>query len=135
MARRGQGVMQRRNILAILAAASTAACASMNPWREPDKVDPNLFPADYKADVIRLVRKSVDNPKDVRDAFVSDPALKPFASDSRYVVCVRFNDGHQVAPQEKMAVYFGGNPTQFIDATPDKCPASSYKPFPEVLMR
>jgi hypothetical protein len=41
-----------RGILAILAVASIAACANMNPWREPDKVDPNLFPADYKADLI-----------------------------------------------------------------------------------
>jgi hypothetical protein len=127
--------MQLRNILAILTVASTAACASMNPWREPEKVDPNLFPADYKADLVRLVRKSVDNPKDIRDGFVSDPALKQFSSDSRYVVCVRYSDGHHDAPQEKMAIYFGGNPSQFIDAVPDKCAASAYKPFPELLTR
>jgi hypothetical protein len=134
-------MMQLRKIPAIkvlavfVLVASTTACASMNPWKEPEKVDPNLFPADYKADLVRLVRKSVDNPKDIRDAFVSDLALKSFGADSRYVACVRYNDGHQVAPQEKMAVYFGGNPNVFVDATPDKCTASSYKPFPELLMR
>jgi hypothetical protein len=131
--------MQFRSVLAILAAASATACAQMNPWREPDKIDPNVFPTEYKADMVRLARKSIDNPNDIRDGFISEPTLKAFGTENRYVVCVRFNekgsDGRQVFPREKMAVYFGGDPNQFLDAAPDKCPTSAYKPFPELQTR
>jgi hypothetical protein len=86
-----------------------------------------------------LTRKSLDNPNDIRDGFISEPTLKAFGTENRYVVCVRFNvkgsDGRQVFPQEKLAASFAGNPNQYLDATPDKCAASAYKPFPELLTR
>jgi hypothetical protein len=101
-----------------------------------ERVDPNSFPVNYKADVIGLVRTSVADPSNIRDAYISEPALRKSDTENRYVVCVRFNgkgrDGRYLGVKEKMVIYFAGNPNQYIDATPDKCGGANYQPFPEL---
>jgi hypothetical protein len=121
------------NALAWLAIAGggLAACET-----KPERLDPNSSPANYKADVIGLVRTTVGDPTNIRDAYISEPALKLSGAENRYVVCVRFNgkgrDGQYMGPKEKMVVYFGGSPNQYVDATPDKCGGANYQPFPEL---
>ena len=43
------------------------------------QVDPNLFPAEYKQELAAFMRTNLANPRQVRDAYVGTPALKPVA--------------------------------------------------------
>jgi hypothetical protein len=120
-----------------IAGLGLAACAGRGHKRgDGQRVDPNSFPTNYKADLIGLVRTSVGDPTNIRDAYISEPALKTSGTENRYVVCVRFNakgsDGRYLGIKEKMVIYFAGRPNQYLDATPDKCGSSVYQPFPEL---
>ena len=128
-----QGVLQG---LAV-AGLGLAACAGHgHKHGDSQRVDPNSFPTNYKADLIGLVRTSVGDPTNIRDAYISEPTLKISGTESRYIVCVRFNgkgsDGRYIGIREKMVIYFAGSPNQYVDATPDKCSGPNYQPFPEL---
>jgi hypothetical protein len=120
-----------------IAGLGLATCASQEHKHvEATRVDPNSLPANYKTDVITLVRTSVADPTNIRDAYISEPVLKKSGAENRYIVCVRFNgkgrDGQYMGSKEKMVIYFAGSPNQYVDATPDKCGGSNYLPFPEL---
>jgi hypothetical protein len=93
--------------------------------------DPNLFPANYKADLTAYLRRNPDFLADVTAASISAPALTQFGSQSRYVVCLRL-DGPN-GRKEKVAIYFSAMINQFVDATGEQCKAAAYQPFPELL--
>jgi hypothetical protein len=93
----------------------------------------NTFPKDYQAQLLGLLRTSMNDPK-FHDASVSEPTLKPVsATANRYVVCVRFNDqtGVDAPPHinDKLAIFFNGNVNQLIDADASQCGAVAYKPL------
>ena len=98
----------------------------------PPAVSPNEFPASYKTDLLRYLALNLKDPTEFLNASISEPTLRHVgagnntASDVRYVVCVR------LAGQEKVAIYFGGRITQFIDAGREQCSAATYQPFPEL---
>jgi hypothetical protein len=122
-------------LAAALVAAALGACSSFGKKDEPP-IDPNLVPADYKGGLLKFLQTYLADPRDVRDAFVAEPTLRPVGNDTRYVVCVRYNakdfDGRYQGPKEKAAVYFAGQITQFVDARPDWCSIAPYQPFPEL---
>jgi hypothetical protein len=126
-------------VLAGLALA-LPACSSVSSWFDSSSkapaVDPNLFPADYKKEIIDTMRTLVDEPPKVRDSFVTDPVLRTAGSDQRYVVCVRASArsavGRFEAPKDRIAYFYGGHLNQLVDATPEQCGNAAYKPFPEL---
>jgi hypothetical protein len=120
-----------------IAGLTLAACAGHGHKRgDSQRADPNAFPTNHKGDLIALVRTSVGDPTNIREAYISEPTLKVSGTENRYVVCARFNargsDGRYLGLKEKMVIYFAGSPNQYIDATPDKCGSSVYQPFPEL---
>jgi hypothetical protein len=124
-------IAARLPIIAI-AASLTVACSS----REEPPVDPNPFPADYKAAIVKFIPKVVNDPSNIRNASVSDPTFMQVAEQPRYFVCVRFTPKETAAqyatPEERLALFFGGQINQFTPATPEQCGKVSYKPFPEL---
>lgn len=91
----------------------------------------NMYPTDYRAELFGFLRAD-PTLGDVKDALVSEPALKPIGSVSRYVVCVRFKSAAGGAPadaKERIAIFFSGRVNQFIEATRDQCAAVSYNPL------
>jgi hypothetical protein len=104
--------------------------------REPPKIDENLFPANYKADILKVMPDILGDPTNIRDAFISEPALMPFRNVSRYTVCVRFNprtSGRRYAgSQDRIGIFLAGELQQFVPATPEQCGKAAYKPFPEL---
>ena len=50
--------------------------------------------------------------------------LMPIGDSQRYMVCVQFHGNGQV--KNKVAIYFGGMISQFIDSTPEQCGAVAY---------
>jgi hypothetical protein len=113
-----------------LAALVLAGCSSFGLGQsDQPEVNPNLFPADYKAGLMTFLRTNPFNLVGTREATLSPPELKPFGNESRYVACLRVS-----APdwrKEKMVVYYGGEINQFVDAT-ELCKSAAYQPFPEL---
>jgi hypothetical protein len=115
-------------VAVVLAAVPLAGCGDRQKDAAPD---PNLIPADYREQLLTFLKTYLGSGAGVvRDATIAPPALKPFGSESRYVVCVRYNDGE--GNHEKMAVYFSGSINQFIDPTAGQCSGAAYQPFPEL---
>ena len=117
-----------RPVLPVLAlGAALAGCSS---WQaEPPRPDPNLFPNNYKSELIFYLIANPRGFENTRESYLSAPVLKPFGNDSRYVACLRV-----IGPdwrREKMVVYFGGEINQFVDATKEMCATAAYQPFPE----
>ena len=97
---------------------------------EPD-ADPNIFPANYKADLTAYLRKNPDFLVDATAASISAPALMQFGSQNRYAVCLRIDGSN--GRKEKIAIFFSAVINQFVDATGEQCRAVAYQPFPELL--
>jgi hypothetical protein len=128
-----------RRVPALLAGAMLAAvlagCSSFGRQAEP-AVDPNLSPIDYKSELLKFLQTYLSDPRDVREAFLAEPTLRPVGNDTRYVLCVRYNakdfEGRYQGTKEKAAIYFAGKMTQFVDARPEWCGGTAYQPFPEL---
>ena len=95
-----------------------------------------MFPSDYKNQILNTMTNSLDDPTNVRSAYISDPLLRPAGKEERYVVCVR-SDSRDVnkrytGVKDRIAIFYGGHLTQLIDATKEQCGNAAYKPFPEL---
>jgi hypothetical protein len=126
---------ERRGVLlpaALLAFALAAACSR----REEPQVDPNPYPNDYKAGIVKFIPKVVSDPSNIRNASISDPAFMQVGSESRYFVCVRFTPKKTATeygnPEERIAIFYAGQITQFVLATHEQCGNAAYGPFPEL---
>jgi len=115
-----------------LAAALLAACSS----DKPKELDPNIVPTDYKQEIIDTLLKTLDDPTNVKDAYISAPVLTDVASGKRYTSCVRYNarNGarHYLGSTDQIAYFYGGHLNQLIDATPAQCGKAAYQPFPDL---
>jgi hypothetical protein len=114
-------------------AMALAACSSDKATKEPE---PNILPTNYKQEVIDTLTRILDDPTNVRDAFISEPVLRPAGKEERYTVCVRANarnpSRHYTGAQDRIGYFFGGHLNQLIDATKEQCGNAAYKPFPEL---
>jgi hypothetical protein len=109
-----------------------AGCSGIEFGRPEQKpVDPNVYPTNYKTDLVAYVKTHPAEMLNARGAYISAPALKQVGSESRYFVCLRV-DG-QDWRQEKMVIFYSGGINQFVDATSEHCGAAAYQSFPELL--
>jgi hypothetical protein len=108
-----------------------AGCSELGFGRQDQKPNPNVYPANFKTDLLAYVRSNPVDLLNARDVYVSTPALKQFGSDNRYFVCLRA-DGEGWR-KEKLVVFFSAQINQFVDATSEQCGAAAYQPFPELL--
>jgi hypothetical protein len=118
-------------VLALLLVA-LGAC-SYDPNKEPD---PNVFPKNYKAEIMVTLQRELDDPTNIRDAFITEPFLLQASRDQRYVVCVRSNSRNlnrdYTGIKDRIGYFYGGHLNQLIDATPEQCGKAAYKPWPEL---
>jgi len=95
-----------------------------------------MFPTDYKKEILDSLTHTLDDPINVRDAFISDPMLTPIGKNQRYTACVRFNARNlkkqYVGSRDRIAYFYGGHLNQLVEATPEQCGNAAYKPFPEL---
>jgi hypothetical protein len=119
-------------LLAALLSVTICACAG-NAEKKPEE---NIYPADYKTQVVDLLRRQLDNSKGVRDAYIAEPVLKTPRTTPRYVACMRFNaadgSGQYAGAKEMAAFFFAGKITQIVDAGPELCGNSAYQRFIEL---
>lgn len=100
----------------------------------------NVFPANYKADLLAFLRTYLNNPEGVRAAAAAAPQLKRLGPGDRYIVCVRYNargnDGRYDGLKTGAASYVSGKLDRFFDAPKNKvqelCGDAVFGPFPEL---
>lgn len=127
----GRGI--GRQAWLVLLALALAACASS---KDEKKVDANAFPTQYKSEIMRTIARVIDDPRDIRDAYLSDPVLDPSGPVHVYYSCVRSNSKNlnqqYAGTKDRVAYFYGGHISQLVDAPADLCAKAAYKPFPEL---
>lgn len=110
-----------------------AGCSSDSSTKEED---PNVFPKDYRNEVLATLTGLLEDPTKVRDAGITEPTLRPAGREQRYSVCVRSNSRngarHYEGVKERIAYFYGGHLNQFVDADKGQCAGAAYKPWPEL---
>jgi hypothetical protein len=128
-------MIRRAANLCLFAAVAFVLAACSSSKKEPEE-NPNVFPADYKAEILTTMTASLDDPTNVRNAYISDPALRAAGRDERYVVCVRSESRNAnkeyAGVKDRIAFFYGGHLNQLIEATKEQCGSAVYKPFPEL---
>jgi hypothetical protein len=144
-------VGQRRPVGILVAATLAVALPGCGSGRlhEERESRMNVYPDNYRADILAALHTYVGDPTNIRDAYISDPAIRPIGTLNRYTACVRFNarnsDGRYVGSKDVLAVFVSGRFDQFVDlatgpatssnqANPVKelCGQAEYKRFPEL---
>jgi hypothetical protein len=98
----------------------------------------NVFPQNYKQDLLAFLRTYLNDPAHIRGAGVSQPQRKTVGPGERYVACVRYNarksDGKYAGANEGAAVYVAGKLDRFLDGKQAQpfCKDVAYAPFPEL---
>lgn len=114
------------------------------PRRATDE-ELNVYPANYKTDILGAMHAYLNDPTGIRDAGIAEPALKSIGGNNRYVVCVRFNgkkSGNVYAGVKEIAgVFLAGKFDRFVDTgraeqreqqQHNECAGAAYAPFPEL---
>jgi hypothetical protein len=126
-----------RGAVALLLALAVAGCGEWQAHRDLAAAEYGTVPAPgYKTDILALMRTYLNDPVGVRDAFISEPALRPIEHMDRYTVCVRYTarkGGGQYAPSKDSLVLFRqGRVDHLVDAAKEACKDAAYQPFPEL---
>ena len=87
------------SLVAVLAAFVLAGCGSSSNLlgssafgTKETAVEANLFPTNYKNEILTTMQRTLDEPNGVRGAQITDPKIEKVGTDDRYVVCVRYNE-------------------------------------------
>jgi hypothetical protein len=124
-------------LVVIPAVLLLAACAggTGNFAETQGGVAVNVFPENYRAEILAYQRSYLNDPTGVRSAAISQPALRKIGSVERYVACVRFNakapGGGYIGEREHIAVFLAGKLDQ-MGVTREECKDAAYAPFPEL---
>jgi hypothetical protein len=112
-------------------AVALAACSG----NKEEKVEANIFPANYKDEVLRMMPQILEDSEQIRDTGITEPALTTGRTQV-YFVCVRMNsrdfNKKYTGIKDRIGYFFGGQLNQFVEATPEQCGRAAYKPFPEL---
>ena len=126
--------------LVLAGCAHGSGFGDATPANDPDI---NVYPANYKPDIVAAMHAYLSDPTGIRDAGIAEPALKTVGGNLRYVVCLRFNAkkrGTEYAgTKEVSAVFVAGRFDRFAEIPKgenadehDRCAGVAYTPFPEL---
>ena len=131
----------RRSVLMLALALALAACGKTldelsKDQRRADWAAANVYPANYRAELIAYLRTYLNDPSGIREAAISEPALKPVGTGDRYIVCVRFNPkrsgGGYAGLKDHLVIYAGGKLDRYIETAGESCKDAAYAAFPEL---
>jgi hypothetical protein len=90
----------------------------------------------YRADIVAFMRTYLNNPVGVRDALISEPALRSFENADRNTVCLRYtarkSDGQYAPSKDNLVIFREGRLDRVVDAAREVCKDAAYQPFPEL---
>ena len=95
-------------------------------------------PVNYKAEILALMRTYLNDPTNVRSAFVTEPAMRTLEGISRYTVCLRYNarktGGQYAGSKDSLVLFRQGRLDRIIDneRVREQCRDAAYVPFPEL---
>ena len=99
----------------------------------------NVFPTDYKRDILAFMRTYLNDPTRIRGAAASRPERKPVGQGERFVVCVRYTErkdnGTYGKPKDGAATFVFAKLDRFFDgemAVKALCKDAVLEPFPEM---
>jgi hypothetical protein len=101
-----------------------------------DDDDINVYPTNYKSDILAAMHAYLKNPTGIRDAAISEPTIKSSGTVNRYVACLRFtpkkNASEYSGNREIAAVFMAGRLDRFVDLPKTECTGITYAAFPEL---
>ncbi len=135
-----------RPLLLVLLAALAGCSAEWKHDRERVERANTTVPLNHRADILAYMRTYLNDPTNVRDAFISEPALRNFSGANRYTVCLRYNaknaDGRYAGSRENLVLFRDGRFDRLIDSRLDRgggpdpareqCKDAAYQRFPEL---
>lgn len=124
------------------------ACSNieaMHEYAARNEAANTVFPQNYKADILSLMRAYLNDPTQIRDASISDPTIKTIHGGRRYAVCLRYNakksGGQYAGSKESLVTFREGRLDQILDPAReprdareirDQCKDVAMKPFAEL---
>jgi hypothetical protein len=125
-----------RDWLAIVGLLLLAGCGGGTSMQSSATGPTNTEPTTYKEDILAFLRTYLNDPTEVREAAISQPALKSVAGRTRYVACLRFNakksNGEYAGAKERLVVFLSGRLDTMNETARDQCKDALYEPFPEL---
>lgn len=114
-----------------------AGCSSFPEQQPPPIVsEPNVLPANYRAEILAFLRTYLNDPTRIRSASISEPALRSTGREERYAVCLRFNarktNGEYEGVRERIVFFLTGKLDAMTEARREQCAGAVYQPFPEL---
>jgi hypothetical protein len=91
----------------------------------------------YKAEVVAFMRTYLNDPTGVKDAFISEPALRSLESVDRYSLCLRYTARKgpgqpYAASKDSLVLFREGRLDRIVDAAKEACKDAAYQPFHEL---
>ena len=126
----------RARSLCLLCACAVALAGCSSSGKAPEE-NPNVLPSSYKDEILNTLTTTLEDPTNIRGAYISDPVLRTIGKDQqRYIVCVRFDsrdaNKQYTGTKDRIAFFYGGQLNQRVDASKEQCGSAAYKPFPEL---
>jgi hypothetical protein len=118
----------------LLLAGALAACAGGPRVETKGGEGVNIYPDNYKAEVLAYLRNYLNDLSGIRDAGITVPAVRPVGNLERYAVCVRFSartPGASASGRDYLALFLAGKLDQMGSAR-EECKGATYEPFPEL---
>jgi hypothetical protein len=115
-----------------------AACAHHDGAPDPAAANSefNTPPTDSKREILAAMHAYFNDPTGIRDAEISEPALRSINNTTRYIVCVRYNakkrSGGYAGVKDIAAVFMASRFDHFAEKPQEACAGMSYTPFPEL---
>ena len=132
----------RNAVLRTAALACSLALAGCNSdWlnARDRAINANTTPPgpNYKAEVVAFMRTYLNEPAGVRDAFISEPALRTLENVDRYALCLRYTARKgpgepYAASKDSLVLFREGRLDRIIDAAREACKDAAYQPFREL---
>jgi hypothetical protein len=92
--------------------------------------------ASYRADIVAFMHTYLNNPVGVRDASISEPALRTVENAQRNSVCLRYtarkSDGQYAPSKDSLVLFRQGRLDRVVDNGREACKDVAYQPFPEL---
>jgi hypothetical protein len=131
------GGFVHRSLLLVLIALCVAGCnAEWMKTHDRANTAYSTRPANYRADILAFMRTYLNDPTGIRDAAVSEPEVKTFDSNNRYLSCLRYTArraaGQSASPRESLVLFLDGRLDRIVDNAREFCKGAAYQPFPEL---
>jgi hypothetical protein len=135
-ARCGKQTMATRvTSLCLLSALALVAAGCSSSSKAPEE-NPNVYPSNYKDEILNTMTTMLDDPTNVRSAYISDPVISTVGKEGRYTVCVRSDSRNAnkeyTGSKDRIGYFYAGHLNQLVGATREQCGNAAYKPFPEL---